>query len=128
MFLFGDVKTSHEDRQPPRVITKRKGGLLAQMKNLKCNRVRSSIVYWLMHIITDENDPYKKYLNDAIVSYVRRDVVRQVGILIRDTRHDKADLAYAFERLQTDTKTCLDMWALYLSVPISSLPKKIGSA
>lgn len=127
-FLFGDVKTSHEDKHPPRVITEQKMGLLTQMTNLKCNHVRSSMVYWLMHIITDENDPYKQYLDDAIVSYVRQNAVRLVGILIRDTRPDKTDLVYAFERLKTDTRTCLDMWALYMSVPISSLPQKIGSA
>ena len=98
------------------------------MKDLKCSRVRSSVIYWLMHIIVNEDDPCKKFLDDAIVSYMRRDVVRLVGVLIRDTPPNEADLRYAFERLRTDTKTCLDLWALYLAVPISSLSKRVGAA
>ena len=98
------------------------------MKDLKCDSVRSSIVHWMMHIITERNDPCKKYLNDAFKSYMNHNDKRLVGILIRDTSPNKIDLQYAFERLKSDTKTHLDMWALYLPIPISSLPEKIGVA
>ncbi|MCY4491814.1 MAG: hypothetical protein OXC46_10230 [Thaumarchaeota archaeon] len=98
------------------------------MNDLKCDSVRSSIVHWMMHIITERNDPCKKYLNDAIKSYMNHNDKRLVGILIRDTSPNKIDLQYAFERLKSDNKTHLDMWALYLPIPISSLPGKIGVA
>lgn len=61
-------------------------------------------------------------------AYIRRGTVRLVGVLIRDTPSDEADLQRAFEMLRGDTNTRLDLCALYMPVPIHTLPDKIGGA
>ena len=125
VFLFGEVKTSGEDRRPPQVVTKAEG-LLMQMKNLKHRNVQSSIIYWLIHHIGGKGDIHEKYLQEAIASYICQNAIRLIGILIRDTSPDKADLQYAFKRLQTNSGPIIDIWALYIPIPISSLPEKVG--
>lgn len=122
--LLGEVKTSAEDRQPPQVVTSQ-AGLLAQMKALKDRRIQLSLMLWLVQKYAGGEHPYARHCNDAVDAYVCRGAVRLVGILIRDTPPGEADLQYAFEKLRDDTKTRLDLCALYIPVPIHTLPYKI---
>lgn len=124
--LFGEVKTSGEDRWPPQVIT----NLLAQMTALKDRDVQMSLVLWLVQRFADVavDNPDKMRCDAAVDAYVCRDAVRLVGVLIRDTPSDKADLQLAFEKLGSDTKTRLDVCALYIPVSVRTLPDKIGDA
>lgn len=124
--LFGEVKTSGEDRRPPRVVA----SLLAQMTALKDRHVQLSLVLWLTQKFADAaaDDPNKKRCDAAVDAYMLRGAVRLVGVLIRDTPPDRADLQPAFEKLEVDTKTRLDMCALYIPVSVHTLPDKIGGA
>lgn len=71
-------------------------------------------------------DLEKRRCEDAVDAYVSEGAVRLVGILIRDTPSGETDLQHAFETLQDDTKTRLDLCALYIPVPVRTLPCKIG--
>ena len=122
--LFGEVKTSGEGRRPPQVVAR----LLTQMTTLKDRHVQLSLVLWLVQKFADAaaDNPGKKRCDAAVDAYVCRGAVRLVGVLIRDTPPDKADLQSAFERLVGDTKTRLDVCALYIPVPVNTLSDKIG--
>lgn len=124
--LFGEVKTSGEDRRPPQVVTR----LLAQMTALKDRHVQLSLVLWLVQKFADADadDPDKRRCDAAVDAYVCRGAVRLAGVLIRDTPSDRADLQSAFETLGDDAKTRLDVCALYIPVPVRTLPYRIGGA
>ena len=124
--LFGEVKTSGEAKRPPQVVAT----LLAQMTALKDKRTQLSLVLWLIQKFADvaTDNPDKKRCDAAVDAYVCRGAVRLVGVLIRDTPSDKADLQSAFENLRSDTETRLDVCVLYIPIPVRTLPYKIGGA
>ena len=115
--LLGEVKTSSETRRPPRVLTH-------SMTALKDRNAQ--LVIWLVQKFADvaADDPNKKRCDAAIDAYVRDGMIRLVGVIIRDTPPDKADLQLAFERLVEDTSTHVDMCALYLPISIHQLTQK----
>lgn len=124
--LFGEVKTTSEDRRPPQVVTSQ-AGLLDQMTALKDRRTQLSLMLWLVHN-SGNGGPYARQRDDAVDAYIRRGTVRLVGVLIRDTPSDEADLQRAYEMLRGDTNIRLDLCALYIPVPIHTLPARIGGA
>lgn len=83
-FLFGEVKTSEENRYPPQVVTARHG-IANQLETLGTNATRlMTLITWLVHRCKDT--PFEANFNEA-VKYLLSGSSNQgmylVGVLVR---------------------------------------------
>ncbi|HQG37058.1 MAG TPA: hypothetical protein PK094_07655, partial [Bacteroidales bacterium] len=93
LFLFGEVKTSSEEKNPPQVLTQKETGMISQLKELYSNhQKRFDLIRYLQTKIA-LNDNIKKDFQSAIKAYYNPDNNYQlIGVLIRDTEAIENDL------------------------------------
>jgi hypothetical protein len=119
LFLFGEVKTSSEEKYPPQVLTQKGTGMISQLKELYSNhQKRLDLIRYLQTKIA-LNDNIKEDFQSAIKAYYNPDNNYQlIGVLIRDTEAIEDDLKKVYEDLK-DTilkPTGLQLVAVYLPI------------
>lgn len=110
-FVFGEVKTSSENRQPAQVTSKKTDGLNTQLNNLCSDKnLRNTLIQYLFHRLND-NQNYK----DALKKYLINDNDFTIfGVLVRDTSPNIRDWHYLQNNLQPHDRKRIFLIALYL--------------
>lgn len=122
LFLFGEVKTSSEQKSPPLVMFN-PAGMENQLKNLyEDNNKRLILIQYLRSKFPkDINDNFKKDFNAAIKQYYSNESCNYLlyGVLIRDTKPDENDLKSSYEKLKKELSetTGVRLLALYVPTP-----------
>ena len=117
MFLLGEIKTSKEEKHPPRVVTG-KNGLSAQINSIIISKeIRRISIRWLSLKIGETNSD--GLLLDFIAAY-KHNKFQTVGILIRSTNPDRRDIKSMLDKIQVEPNTHLDILALYLPITLNS--------
>ncbi len=119
LFLFGEVKTSSEEKYPPQVMTQKGTGMISQLKELYSNPQKRLELICYLQSKTSLNDNIKKDFQSAIKAYYNLDNKYQlIGVLIRDTEAIENDLKEVYKNLR-DTilePTGLQLVAVYLPI------------
>ena len=113
MFLFGETKTSDEERRPPRVA-----GRLADQINALCSRgAQKMLVKRLTFKAEVQGDARLRALHlESVLSY-KAGKFRLAGVLIRGPVADRRDLEAAFDKVKASRcAEWLDLISLYLPV------------
>ncbi len=120
IFLFGEVKSSHQQVSPPSVIYG-DTGLISQLNDLKGNsKVRGELIRWLGLKVFQlpDSHPFKIDFKKALYIYYNSENkrIKIVGVLIRDTEPNEDDLKRVFDDLKydLDSDTLIELLALYL--------------
>ena len=122
LFLFGEVKTSAEEKHPPSVVE----SLRTQLEKLESGSSVRNLIYWLagkvQHLNAD--DPDKQNFAKAACSYANGEI-KIVGVLVMGTSPDRRDVERMFERLKRglQQQILLELLALYLPVAVGELPE-----
>lgn len=125
LLLFGEVKTSSEATAPPNVMYGGSGMTWQLEESAKRLDVQRSLLQWLHARCVDE--PYRDLFEKAVSRYLGSEgkELLIVGVLIRDTQPNEADLQSRgkalSERLSAPTRIELIAW--YLPVPIVDWPR-----
>jgi len=83
-FIFGEVKSSSEDRVPPQIVNQSKGCLKEQMHNLCHNEPsRYQLIQWL-YVRVKETEWIDKF-NEALTNYANKNYCL-IGILVSGGR------------------------------------------
>ncbi len=118
VFLFGEVKTSNEEKYPPQVLYSRHG-MIDQLKNLATNpQTKNTIVRYLGFKVKDleSGNPFKADYLKALQNYYI-DKFSLVGVLVRDTTSNVKDIETRYKALKTSiSATGLKMLALYIPI------------
>lgn len=119
IFLFGEVKTSSEEKSPPNVL-KGRHGMIDQLKNLSENQktTRQLVRYFGFKVKDlEDTNPFRiDYLN-ALKNY-SSEKFHLIGILIRDTEPNKDDLRTRFNNISEyiTNEIGLNLTALYIPI------------
>lgn len=111
LFLFGEVKTSSEERSPPSVMNR----MASQLKGIASSgSKREGLIGWLVR----ELEPGQgEDLLAALRSY-RSGMYRIVGALVRDTKPQESDISTACSKIKRLSGCMLALYALYLPVGV----------
>ena len=129
MLLFGEVKTSKEDKHPPSVVYNN-NGMINQLNELKSQeRKRRELVLWLGHKICSSNQSDITAYTKAVTQYISSDYLKFkiFGVMVRDMPPQEDDLKLVFDRVRNGSKeTHIELLALYIPIKISELPSILG--
>jgi hypothetical protein len=125
VLLFGEVKTSSELRTPPNVMYGGSGMIWQLEENLKRLDIQLSLLKWLY--TRCKTEPYRTLYKKAVSCYLKSKgkELLIVGVLVRDTQPDEADLQSRATTLSNvlEAPTRAQLIAWYLPVPIADWPK-----
>jgi len=122
LFLFGEVKTSSEQKSPPQVMTNPKG-IEDQLKDLYKNQHKRLILisYIQNKIELNNNSNFKNDFDNAIRSYYRSNGSKYLlyGVLVRDTGVNENDIKQSYDKLKNEilNPIGLRLLAIYVSIP-----------
>lgn len=116
-FLFGEVKTSEEDRNPPGVMYG-STGIIDQLVELGTNFDKlNSLVKWIFVKCNSDKDlKVQQYIREAMQHYVEdRNSVQLIGVLVRDTNPNDMDLKNRYIDLKKgiDDRNNVQLLAVY---------------
>jgi len=121
LFLFGEVKTSSENANPPQVMTYR-DGMENQLCDL-CNQPdkRRILISYLQNKarLFEEGHQFKEDFNASLKAYYAANGSYQlVGVLVRDTDPVEEDVSESYHRIKDKIlePTGLKLLALYVPV------------
>ncbi len=123
-FLFGEVKTSSEDRSPPQIMTC-DNGLENQLKDLYQNaEKRFTLIKYLgsKARLFPDGHKFKEDWKLAIRVYYSNDINNRyqlMGMLIRDTKPSEEDLSHSYQRLKEEILEPVGLKLVAIYVPIS---------
>lgn len=128
VFLFGEVKTSSENKTPPNVLQGRHG-MIDQLKDLATNTdiTRQLIRNFGFKILNlQENNPFRTDYIEAFKNYTS-DKFHLIGILVRDTKPDEKDLKSRYKNLSkaVSNRIGLNLTALYIPIEMKDWNKLI---
>ncbi len=122
LFLFGEVKTSSEERRPPLVMTG-KGQMEDQLRDLYSNsKKQKTLIEYLASKTRNlaPTDPFREDLSKALKNYYQPNDCRYqlFGVLVRDIEPDEEDLSQSYARLNADIlePAGLRLLAVYMSI------------
>jgi hypothetical protein len=122
LFLFGEVKTSSEQKSPPQVMTNSTGIenqliVLYRDQNKRC----ILISYLQNKIELSKNRNFQNDFNNAILNYYRQNEGKYMlyGILVRDTDVNENDVSVSYNKLKNQIldPIGLRLLAIYVSIP-----------
>lgn len=123
LFLFGEVKTSSEQKSPPQVMTN-PSGLENQLKDLYNDSKKRQILISYIHnkINLLNNNDFKNDFDAAKKNYYKQNNTTYMlyGVLVRDTSPDEKDLKQSFDKLNKEileNTIGLKLLAIYLPIP-----------
>jgi len=125
LFLFGEVKTSAENKYPPKVMTN-KDGIEEQLINLIENsEKRMFLIQYLANKTRsfDDTHPFKRDYKLAFENYYNyssSNNFQLIGILVRHkVKSDNKDVSKSYEKIKAKIdKAGLKLIALYLPMPM----------
>jgi len=124
LFVFGEVKTSEDERSPPQVVYGRTG-LKRQIAELCTNeRTICNLIRYLAFKVVGlpRNDPFSQDFHRALAGYIRSNKrIYLVGLLVRDTGLNSKDLQTRYDEHEHTTHK--DMIVKFIGLYI---PTKIG--
>ena len=122
LFLFGETKTSSEQKRPPQVMTK-SDGMENQLRDIYSNsKKQKTLIQYLASKTRNlaPTDPFRSDLSKALKNYYQPvDCKYQLfGVLLRDIEPDEEDLSHSYARLKTDIlePAGLQLLAVYMSI------------
>lgn len=122
LFLFGEVKTSSEQKSPPQVMTNPEG-IEHQLKDLyqDQNKRRILISYIQNKLSLVGNEDFQKDFNQAIRAYYQQNAGKYLlyGVLVRDTEVDENDLKPSYARLKERILEPIGLKLLAIYAPIA---------
>ena len=125
ILLIGEVKTSSDERTPPRVMVNGSSGMKWQLEESAVKRdLQTTLLKWLLVRCRDQ--PYRDLYKKAVTRYITSEGtdILIVGVLIRDTTPSELDLNasgnYLSVRLENLAR--VELFAWYLPVKISNWP------
>ena len=122
LFLFGEVKTSSENRKPPQVMTNA-DGIENQLKDLYNNHNKRLILISYLKSkarLFPEGHQFKIDLENGIRTYYSNPNKYQlIGILVRDIDPDENDILPSYDRIKEDILKPIGLKLLALYIPIS---------
>lgn len=101
-FLFGEVKTSEEDKTPPGVMYG-SNGMIDQLVELGTNSDKlKSLVKWIFIKCNSDKDlKVQNYIKEAMQHYLNdRGSIQLIGVLVRDTIPNEMDLRNRYIHLK----------------------------
>ena len=123
LFLFGEVKTSSENRRPPQVMTY-SDGIENQLKDLYENsHKRLILISYLKNKakLFPAEHQFRTDLELGIINYYSKDNKYQlIGVLVRDIDADEQDVLPSYNRLKETILVPVGLQLLALYVPINS--------
>jgi len=127
-FVFGEVKSSSEEKYPPQVMSNRHGHMGHQIDNLATNL--SSILQLLKWLLPRCKGTQQESLyNSSIILYLTsgNKAVSLFGILVRDTEVNDLDLKKRGQALGAviQSPTTCQLVALYVPCKIKELPTRV---
>lgn len=122
LFLFGEVKTSSEQKSPPQVMTN-PGGIEHQLKDLYQDpKKRLVLISYIQNKIPlVSNEDFKADFNNAIKTYYHQNAGKFLlyGVLVRDTKVDENDLKPSYARLKKEILEPIGLKLLTIYLPIA---------
>lgn len=133
LFLFGEVKTSNENRYPPQIMTSTNSSITKQLSDLYFDvNKRFFLIQYLANKTRylNQNDPFKKDYSEALRNYYDANIANNyhlIGVLVRhDVETKEDDLKTVYEELKKQIQKCgLQLIALYLEISIDEFKKLI---
>lgn len=121
IFVFGEIKTSSEERAPPTVVIKKNKGLIDQIKKLT-NKVKiTHLIQWLS--LKSVGKDWEKDFQNAVKYYFKSNVgYCLLGLLIRDTDPKKNDLNCVFDKLK-NISVSTNFYCFYAPINIETCMK-----
>ncbi len=123
LFLFGEVKTSSEDRRPPQVMTNR-DGIENQLLDLYRNsNKRLILISYLKNKarLFPTGHQFRNDLDESIRNYYSENNKYQlIGVLVRDIDSNEQDVLPSYDRLKRNILEPIGLQLLTLYVPIDS--------
>ncbi|ROL59900.1 hypothetical protein D9V87_03865 [Bacteroidetes/Chlorobi group bacterium MS-B_bin-24] len=122
LFLFGEVKTSSEQKSPPQVMTN-PTGIENQLRDLYRDQNKRCILisYIQNKIGLSKNRNFQNDFNNAILNYYRQNEGKYMlyGILVRDTDVNENDVRVSYNKLKNQIldPIGLRLLAIYVSIP-----------
>ena len=133
LFLFGEVKTSSEDRRPPQVMTY-SDGIEKQLLDLYNNPSKRLILISYLkskaRLFSDEHQ-FKIDLEKGIKSYYSENNKYQLtGVLVRDIEANEQDILSSYNKLKENIldPVGLQLLALYVSINSSDWLETINGS
>ena len=121
---FGEVKTSSEVQAPPNVMSGSSGMRWQLEGSAKRLDIQRTLLQWLHTRCSHE--PHRSMYEEAVRRFLESQGKRLliVGVLIRDTEPDEADLQGRGKTLASTlpAPTRVELFAWYLPVPIAQWP------
>jgi hypothetical protein len=122
--VFGEVKTSSETSAPPNVMYGGSGMAWQLEESTTRLDVQRTLLQWLYARCSDE--PHRSMYHEAVGRFLAsqgKDLLI-IGVLIRDTAPNEADLQSRAKALGTKLRspTSVELVAWYLPVPIAEWP------
>jgi hypothetical protein len=119
LFLFGEIKTSTDEGNPPSVMASSGSGMAAQLTRLvTATDIRRQLLYYLRDRSTKGDLP--ALFKSAMASLAEKKYAL-VGVLVRDTPPDSKDVAAAAKHMDdvvSQDQTCT-LYALHTCIPMS---------
>jgi len=121
IFVFGEVKTSEDERSPPQVFYG-KTGFKNQINELKNNKTISyNLIRYLGFKVSNlpKTDPFCKDYRSALKIYIKkRNRIHLCGLLVRDTKCNCKDLESGYNNLKNITHKDMIIKLIGLYIPI----------
>lgn len=121
---FGEVKTSSEAKAPPNVMSGSSGMGWQLEKSAKRPNIQRTLLQWLHTRCSRE--PHRSMYEEAVRRFLESQgkTLLIVGVLIRDTQPNEADLGGRGKALalRLPAPTRVQLFAWYLPVPIAQWP------
>lgn len=122
LFLFGEVKTSDQQQNPPGVVYG-SDGLIQQLNEIKDDsKKRKELIMWLGHKISPLHDDDTKKITwrQASISYYSHNEEFKIfGVMIRGVAPNENDLKLVFENVIPNMKDEIYFELISLYLPIS---------
>lgn len=132
-FFFGEVKTSHENKYPPQVVSQRKNsdGLAAQIEILRDDiGIQKTLITYLAHRVV--STPWQDCFKEATIRYSKnRDDITIFGFLVRDVEPNPKDIKKRVSDVAKNSRpqSDIEFVALYLpDMSISNLAVTVVTA
>lgn len=121
LFLFGEIKTSSEQKSPPQVMTNPEG-IEHQLKDLYQDPKKRLILisYIQNKIPLVGNEDFKSDFEKAIRNYYQQAAGKYLlyGVLVRDTEVNEKDIKPSYEKLKEEILGPIGLKLLAIYVPI----------
>ena len=125
LLLFGEVKTSSDEKTPPGVMNGGSGMAWQLEQSATRLDIQHALLKWLHSRC--QSEPHRDLYEKAVSRYLASEgkELLLVGILIRDTAPSDLDLKSRGQALSTKLgkPTRIELIAWYLPVPIAEWPK-----